>query len=75
MLQCSTQIVPQEMPIMTLNDQHIETMREAPFIIGRFPGLAHELCRNGLMHWADGAWRLTRDGERALAALNADKAA
>jgi hypothetical protein len=60
---------------MTLTDKHIETMREAPFVIGRYPGLSHDLCRKGLMRWHEGAWRLTPEGMEMLAAMNTDKAA
>lgn len=52
---------------MTLSEKHMQTLREAPFIVGRFPGLAHDLCRKGLLHWDDGAWRLTPAGQAWLA--------
>lgn len=60
---------------MTLSEKHIETMREAPFVIGRYPGLSHELCRLGLMRWTEGAWRLTHAGEETLTKLLPSRAA
>ena len=61
--------------MMTLTENHIETMKEAPFVIGRFPGLTHELCRKGLMRWTEGAWRLTHAGEEVLAQAKTAEAA
>lgn len=58
---------------MTLTEDHIETLKDSPFIIGRFPGLAHELCRMGLMEWVDKAWRLTDAGQAALSARQAER--
>lgn len=54
---------------MTLTDKHIETLRDAPFILGRHPGIAQDLCRQGLLRWLDGAWRLTPAGQKAVEAL------
>ncbi|HTH17819.1 MAG TPA: hypothetical protein VL974_14265 [Magnetospirillum sp.] len=52
---------------MTLTDKHIETLKDAPFILGRFPGISHDLCRKGLLRWVDGAWHLTLEGRQVLA--------
>lgn len=61
--------------MMTLTDKHLETLKEAPFVIGRYPGLSHDLCRKGLMHWAEGAWRLTQSGQALLDELVSERAA
>jgi hypothetical protein len=58
---------------MKLTDEHVKTLKRAPFIIGELPGVPHELCRKGLLEWTDGAWRLTPAGHEALA--NAAQAA
>lgn len=60
---------------MTLTDNHIATMKEAPFVIGRFPGLTHELARKGLMRWSEGAWRLTHAGQEVLSTMETGAAA
>lgn len=60
---------------MTLTENHIETMKEAPFVIGRFPGLTHDLARKGLMRWSEGAWRLTHAGQETLDSLKTAEAA
>ncbi len=61
--------------MVTLSEKHIETMRDAPFIVARFPGLAHDLSRKGLLQWKEGAWRLTPAGDDILAAHEPRRAA
>ena len=52
---------------MKLTDEHVKTLKRAPFIIPEIPHIPHDLCRKGLLEWAEGAWRLTDAGHRALA--------
>lgn len=54
---------------MTFTQQHIETLKSAPFVIAPVAGVPHELCRKGLLAWSDGAWRLTGAGRAILATL------
>lgn len=61
--------------MVSVSEKHIETMRDAPFIVSRFPGLAHDLSRKGLLQWKEGAWRLTPAGHDIMAVFETKRAA
>lgn len=54
---------------MTLTERHIETLKSAPFILAPASADPHELCRQGLLSWSEGAWRLTGAGRAFLESL------
>lgn len=54
---------------MSLSPVHIETLKSAPFVIPPVADVPHDLCRRGLLQWAEGAWRLTEQGKAALDSL------
>lgn len=59
---------------MTLSKSALETLTRAPFVIPTGADDPHDLCRKGLMAWADGAWRLTESGRAVLAAQDSAEA-
>lgn len=59
---------------MTLSKTALETLKRAPFVLATAGEDPNALCRQGLLAWTAGAWRLTEAGSKVLADLKADAA-